>query len=187
MNFLKAFSSRMRCGTLAFILIFVLTTATLNHTFVLLEVKDHNASYGGNVEKKRFLFTAHDMSRGKKHQHKHLILPLVVAALLIKSIIFPLTVKAMAVMTSIAVLLSSMSLIISSIVGYAKLAYYKASHPSIKVVHVNKPWNKHHAWAPQEAIYLPPPVFESKYITSDPFFLDDEETKVIDHYHSFVD
>jgi hypothetical protein len=47
----------------------------------------------------------------------------------------------MAIMSSIAVVLSTMSLIISSIVGYVKLAV-RSSAPSVKVIH--KPYN---SWA----------------------------------------
>lgn len=75
-----------------------------------------------------------ESGRKKKKTNKYLI-PILFGALMIKSIIFPLAFKAMAVMSSVAVLLSTMSLIVSSIVGYVKLAM--KPNPQIKVVHVN--------------------------------------------------
>lgn len=65
-------------------------------------------------------------------------------ALLIKSIIFPLAFKAMAVMSSISVVLSTMSLIVSSLVGYGRMAAKAASPPTVKVVHEHSP---SHSWA----------------------------------------
>ncbi|KAG5884648.1 hypothetical protein JTB14_035743 [Gonioctena quinquepunctata] len=53
---------------------------------------------------------------------------------MVKAILFPLAFKAMAVMSSIAVLFSTMSLIASSIIGYTKLA--RSSQNSLKVIHV---------------------------------------------------
>lgn len=84
---------------------------------------------------------------------------------MIKSIIFPLAFKAMAVMTSIAVLLSTLSLIMSSIVGYIKMGLKPAS---VKVVH-KPPYNN---WAKDDDVkhnYTPgdydlsPPVLQSPY------------------------
>ncbi|XP_023020856.2 uncharacterized protein [Leptinotarsa decemlineata] len=77
----------------------------------------------------------------KKHKDDY-TLSILMGALMVKSIIFPLAVKAMAVMSSVAVLLSTMSLIVSSIVGYTKLAW-SSTHPILKVFHVdNVAWAK---------------------------------------------
>ncbi|CAH1966022.1 unnamed protein product [Acanthoscelides obtectus] len=54
-----------------------------------------------------------------------------------KVILLPLAFKAMAVMSTVAVMMSTMSLIISSIIGYAKLAWQHV-HPAFKVVHLGK-------------------------------------------------
>nr|XP_008198432.1 PREDICTED: uncharacterized protein LOC103314357 [Tribolium castaneum] len=62
--------------------------------------------------------------------------PLLFGALMIKSIIFPLAFKTMAVMSSIAILLSTMSLIMSSIVGYIRMGLKSAP---VKVVHKQPP------------------------------------------------
>ena len=77
------------------------------------------------------MFLDLETARKKKKKGKYMT-TLLFGALLVKSIIFPLAFKAMAVMTSIAVLLSTMSLIISSVLGYAKVAVNSVS--PVKVV-----------------------------------------------------
>lgn len=67
----------------------------------------------------------------RKKKKDKFLLPIVFGALVVKSIVLPLAFKAMAVMSSIAVLLSTMSLIISSIIGYAKVAYKHPPPPSV--------------------------------------------------------
>ncbi|CAH1122378.1 unnamed protein product [Ceutorhynchus assimilis] len=78
----------------------------------------------------------------KKKKKENYLLPLVLGAVLVKMILFPLAVKAMAVMSSVSLLLSTFSLIMSSIVGYAKLAMHNAPEPLVKLVHVNDVWAK---------------------------------------------
>ncbi|KAH1017411.1 hypothetical protein HUJ05_008056 [Dendroctonus ponderosae] len=79
----------------------------------------------------------YEESRKSKKKHSYLF-GLILGAVLCKLVLFPVAVKAMAIMSSVSVLLSAMSLIISSIVGYAKLA---ASN-IVKVVHVKDVWSK---------------------------------------------
>lgn len=61
-------------------------------------------------------------AEGRGRRKDKILMPLLFASLLIKSIIFPLALKAMAVMTSVAVFISGLSLILSSLVGYRKIA-----------------------------------------------------------------
>nr|CAI5869989.1 unnamed protein product [Callosobruchus analis] len=55
-----------------------------------------------------------------------------------KAILLPLAFKAMAVMSTIAVMMSTMSLIISSIIGYAKLAWQHVHPAALRVLHLGK-------------------------------------------------
>ncbi|XP_044271502.1 uncharacterized protein LOC123015690 [Tribolium madens] len=86
-----------------------------------------------------------EMERARKKKkgggNSKYTVPLLFGALMIKSIIFPLAFKAMAVMSSIAILLSTMSLIMSSIVGYIKMGFKSAP---VKVVHKQPSFN---SWA----------------------------------------
>ncbi|XP_049823674.1 uncharacterized protein LOC126265642 [Aethina tumida] len=77
---------------------------------------------------------------GRKKKDKYL-LPVILGGFIIKAVIFPLAFKVMAVMTSVSVLLSLMSLILSSIVGYVKVAL-KHQSPVVKVIHLNDQWTK---------------------------------------------
>ncbi|KAL1494634.1 hypothetical protein ABEB36_010203 [Hypothenemus hampei] len=78
----------------------------------------------------------------KKKKQNNYILGIVAGAILCKMILLPLAFKAMAVMSSVSVLLSAMGLIISSIVGYTKLATQTEEEPFVKLVHVNDIWAK---------------------------------------------
>lgn len=62
------------------------------------------------------------MEARKTKKNYNYLIGLVFGALLCKLVLFPVAVKAMAVMSSVSVLLSALGLIISSIVGYAKVA-----------------------------------------------------------------
>ncbi|CAH1375175.1 unnamed protein product [Tenebrio molitor] len=123
----------MRLHTLVFLLIL----------FTLVYSASCQFSFGNLLDKISNLTSSNDLetARKKKKKGNKYTVPLLFGALMVKSIIFPLAFKAMAVMSSIAVVLSTMSLIISSIVGYAKLAV-RSSAPSVKVIH--KPYN---SWA----------------------------------------
>lgn len=63
----------------------------------------------------------------KKSKSPKYLLVMILGALLIKSIIFPLAFKVMAAMTGISVLMSGLGLIISSIVGFSKTVNAKTS------------------------------------------------------------
>ncbi|XP_045474159.1 uncharacterized protein LOC123680356 [Harmonia axyridis] len=150
-------------------------------SFVLLDhVRMENQTYG---------FQGRSFGDPREKKHKlHLMLPLIITALMIKSIIFPMIIKAMAVMTSVAVLLSLKSLIISSIIGYAKLAQSYTA-PNVKIVYVDKKPLVKQGWSPPEE-YIVPPIFRSKFSyvpRTEGVDLDYDGPKVIDHYHSFVD
>ncbi|KAL0105069.1 hypothetical protein PUN28_016601 [Cardiocondyla obscurior] len=56
------------------------------------------------------------------------VLPLIIGFLLIKSILLPITLKALAVLSGKAVVLSLMSLILAAIVGLKKIAQKESSH-----------------------------------------------------------
>lgn len=70
-------------------------------------------------------------SRKKKKKKDRYLSGLILGAILVKMILFPLAVKAMAVMSTVSVILSTMSLILASIIGYAKLAAYRPHHPVV--------------------------------------------------------
>ncbi|EGI57645.1 hypothetical protein G5I_14170 [Acromyrmex echinatior] len=59
------------------------------------------------------------------------ILPLLIGVLLIKSILLPITLKALAVLSGKAVVLSLMSLILAAIVGLKKVAQKESNYESI--------------------------------------------------------
>ncbi|KYQ59801.1 hypothetical protein ALC60_01186 [Trachymyrmex zeteki] len=59
------------------------------------------------------------------------VLPLLIGFLLIKSILLPITLKALAVLSGKAVVLSLMSLILAAIVGLKKVAQKESSYESI--------------------------------------------------------
>ncbi|KAH0814346.1 hypothetical protein GEV33_008446 [Tenebrio molitor] len=123
----------MRLHTLVFLLIL----------FTLVYSASCQFSFGNLLDKISNLTSSNDLetARKKKKKGNKYTVPLLFGALMVKSIMFPLAFKAMAIMSSIAVVLSTMSLIISSIVGYVKLAV-RSSAPSVKVIH--KPYN---SWA----------------------------------------
>lgn len=58
------------------------------------------------------------------------VLPLLVGFLLIKAILLPIALKALAVLSGKAVVLSLMSLILAAIVGLKKVAQKESSHES---------------------------------------------------------
>ncbi|XP_066247902.1 uncharacterized protein [Euwallacea similis] len=93
-------------------------------------------------------------ARKRKKNDRYLI-GLVFGALLCKLVLFPLAVKAMAVMSSVSVLMSAMGLIISSIVGYGKLPSRTVPEQVIKIHHVkNGGWGKADLELPKG--YIPP-------------------------------
>lgn len=55
--------------------------------------------------------------------------------LMVKAVVLPIMFKTMAVMTSVSVLLSLLSLVVSSIIGFTKHALYHIQ-PSYKVFHI---------------------------------------------------
>lgn len=87
-------------------------------------------------------------------------------------------------MTSVAVLLSFKSLIIASIIGYASFAQ-SITAPKVKVVYVNQKPRVGTSWDQQENLVVP--NFLKSYIQGTESFVLDDETKVVDHYHTFVD
>lgn len=68
----------------------------------------------------------------KKSKSSSVLILLLTGALFIKSVVFPVVFKVMVFMAGIAVILSIMSLITSSLIGYAKLA---ANSSTVKVVY----------------------------------------------------
>ncbi|XP_017752457.1 PREDICTED: uncharacterized protein LOC108545388 [Eufriesea mexicana] len=76
--------------------------------------------------------------RRKKKRHKlnKYIIPLIVGFMLIKSILLPIALKTLAILSGKAVVLSLMSLILAAIVGLKKVAQSHAS--GYEVVNVNK-------------------------------------------------
>jgi len=66
--------------------------------------------------------------RKKKLKLAKYILPLIVAFILIKSILLPIALKALAVLSGKAVVLSLMSLILAAIVGLKKVAEKESSY-----------------------------------------------------------
>lgn len=79
-------------------------------------------------------------ARKKKTKHNKYILPVVVGFLLIKSILLPIALKSLALLSGKAVVLSLMSLILAAIVGLKKVA--QGSHGSNYEV-VNVPLSKY--------------------------------------------
>ncbi|CAH0555716.1 unnamed protein product [Brassicogethes aeneus] len=105
----------------------------------------------------------HDIEARKK-KDKYL-LTLILGGLIVKAIVFPIALKVMAVMTSLAVLLSLMSLIISSIVGYIKVALRHQPRP-FKVIHLTD-----HVWSKDEGIDWDNPYYEHEpYYDHDHYF-----------------
>lgn len=62
-------------------------------------------------------------------------MPVVLGGMLLKSIILPLAFKAMAVMATIAVGISFLSLLLSSLIGFSKVASGNYKSPEVKVVY----------------------------------------------------
>lgn len=83
----------------------------------------------------------HFVAARKKKRHKlnKYILPLIVGVILIKSILLPIALKTLAILSGKAVVLSLMSLILAAIVGLKKVA--QAHSTSYEVV--NMPVNKY--------------------------------------------
>ncbi|XP_033180347.1 uncharacterized protein LOC117233962 [Bombus vosnesenskii] len=75
----------------------------------------------------------------KRHKLNKYILPLIVGVILIKSILLPIALKTLAILSGKAVVLSLMSLILAAIVGLKKVA--QAHSTSYEVV--NMPVNKY--------------------------------------------
>ncbi|XP_012287514.1 uncharacterized protein LOC105703596 [Orussus abietinus] len=72
----------------------------------------------------------------KKGKYNKYVLPLIVGFLLIKSILLPIALKALAVLSGKAVVLSLMSLILAAIVGLKKVAQSSSSGSNYDVVNV---------------------------------------------------
>jgi len=66
--------------------------------------------------------------RKKKFKLNKYVLPLIVAFILIKSILLPIALKALAVLSGKAVVLSLMSLILAAIVGLKKVAQKESNY-----------------------------------------------------------
>ncbi|XP_066581962.1 uncharacterized protein [Prorops nasuta] len=66
--------------------------------------------------------------RRRKHKLNKYVLPLIVGFLLIKSILLPIALKALAVLSGKAVVLSLMSLILAAIVGLKRVAQSSYGH-----------------------------------------------------------
>lgn len=66
--------------------------------------------------------------RKKKFKLNKYVLPLIVGFVLIKSILLPIALKALAVLSGKAVVLSLMSLILAAIVGLKKVAQKEGAH-----------------------------------------------------------
>ncbi|CAK9807964.1 hypothetical protein ANTQUA_LOCUS5404 [Anthophora quadrimaculata] len=78
--------------------------------------------------------------RRKKHKLNRYIIPLIVGFMLIKSILLPIALKTLAILSGKAVVLSLMSLILAAIVGLKKVAQ---SHHGGGYEVVNVPINKY--------------------------------------------
>ncbi|XP_017798999.1 PREDICTED: uncharacterized protein LOC108579887 [Habropoda laboriosa] len=78
--------------------------------------------------------------RKKKHKLNRYIIPLIVGFMLIKSILLPIALKTLAILSGKAVVLSLMSLILAAIVGLKKVAQ---SHHGGGYEVVNVPINKY--------------------------------------------
>ncbi|CAL7938073.1 unnamed protein product [Xylocopa violacea] len=76
----------------------------------------------------------------KKHKLNRYIIPLIVGFMLIKSILLPIALKTLAILSGKAVVLSLMSLILAAIVGLKKVAQ---SHSGSSYEVVNVPLNKY--------------------------------------------
>lgn len=72
--------------------------------------------------------------KAKKFKLNKYILPLIVGLILIKSILLPIALKTLAVLSGKAVILSLMSLILAAIVGLKKVARESSEH----VYHKNR-------------------------------------------------
>lgn len=73
--------------------------------------------------------------RKKKHKLNRYLIPLLVGFMLIKSILLPIALKTLAILSGKAVVLSLMSLILAAIVGLKKVAQSHSGH-SYEVVNV---------------------------------------------------
>ncbi|TGZ33765.1 Uncharacterized protein DBV15_07027 [Temnothorax longispinosus] len=70
-------------------------------------------------------------NRRKDNKYKKLnkyVLPLIIGFLLIKSILLPITLKVLAILSGKAVVLSLMSLILAAIIGLKKIAHKESSY-----------------------------------------------------------
>ncbi|XP_076394938.1 protein Osi13 [Megachile rotundata] len=76
----------------------------------------------------------------KKHKLNKYLIPLIVGFMLIKSILLPIALKTLAILSGKAVVLSLMSLILAAIVGLKKVAQ---SHSASGYEVVNLPMNKY--------------------------------------------
>ncbi|KAI4495789.1 hypothetical protein M0802_008412 [Mischocyttarus mexicanus] len=72
----------------------------------------------------------------KKHKLNKYVVPLIVGFLLIKSILLPIALKALAVLSGKAVVLSLMSLILAAIVGLKKVAQSSSGNGGYDVVNI---------------------------------------------------
>ncbi|KAK2579918.1 hypothetical protein KPH14_007598 [Odynerus spinipes] len=71
--------------------------------------------------------------RKKKHRLNKYVVPLIVGFLLIKSILLPIALKSLAVLSGKAVVLSLMSLILAAIVGLKKVAQSSSGYDVVNV------------------------------------------------------
>uniref|UniRef100_A0A6P7F2Z7 Uncharacterized protein LOC114324598 n=1 Tax=Diabrotica virgifera virgifera TaxID=50390 RepID=A0A6P7F2Z7_DIAVI len=85
-----------------------------------------------------------DIEEARKRRRKNrFIFNLILGIFMAKSIILPVVFKAMALMSGISVIMSTFSLVISSLIGYTKLAW-KHAGPTIKIIQSNpgSSWSK---------------------------------------------
>ncbi|XP_050304358.1 uncharacterized protein LOC126741924 [Anthonomus grandis grandis] len=145
---------------LVVLLVVLVNWAPITNSFLLSFTDTSNRTNSNALE----AINSQDLyeeSRKRKKKGRYFY-GLILGAILVKMILFPLAVKAMAVMSSVSMILSTLSLVMSSIVGYAKLAYQKKIEPIVKLVHVNDVWAKGDdgppAYIPHDSIEYGPKV-----------------------------
>ncbi|XP_076266105.1 uncharacterized protein LOC143199872 [Rhynchophorus ferrugineus] len=118
------------------LLVFVIVLISLTNCFFLNNVNDLRS-----IPDKQTGISYESRKRKKKFRT---LTTWILGALLVKMIIFPIAVKAMAVMATISVLLSGMSWITSAIVGFIKLARRPPhfDHHDVHYVHGHDVWEK---------------------------------------------
>ncbi|CAG9860648.1 unnamed protein product [Phyllotreta striolata] len=102
-------------------------------------------NFGASVEKDAiFNRTSSDqgpIGETRKKKKGKFVVNFLIALFIIKSVLVPIALKVMAVLSSVSVVLSVMSLIVSSLAGYSKVAWQHAA-PNIKFIQAADPWSK---------------------------------------------